>query len=312
MPTEFQKKSAQAIVNIFETGRVHGEYGKVTLLDGDSGHLTYGRSQTTLASGNLFLLINAYCEADDAQLVKELKPYLNRLGKRDVRLDHNFTFRGLLEEAGDDPVMQEVQDDFFDRVYWKPSSQTASRHGLTASLATAVVYDSQIHGSWARILKRTNTRHGTAKNIGQRTWIQHYISERRDWLSTHSNTLLHRTVYRMDSFRDLIRQKKWSLALPFRIRGLRIDEDVLTRSVPIRVSAQDPGERILRRQRPFMRGPDVKAVQQALKTAGMVIKLDSVFGSKTEKAVKDFQKRRGLKVDGIVGPVTFHALGLES
>ena len=310
MLTKLQKKSAQAIVNIFETGQIHGEYGKVTLLAGDSGHLTYGRSQTTLASGNLFLLIKAYCETDNAHFAKELKGYLNRLGKRDVQLDRNITFRRLLEEAGDDPVMQEVQDDFFDRVYWNPSSRNAKQHGLTSSLATAVVYDSHIHGSWKRILKRTNIRHGTAKKIGQRKWIRQYISERRNWLHTHSNTLLHKTVYRMDSFRDLIRQKKWSLELPFRIRGFRIDENVLMRARPIRASAQDPEERHLRRQRPLMRGPDVKVVQRGLKKAGFAIKVDGVFGAKTEKAVKAFQQRRGLQIDGIVGPATLHALGL--
>ena len=60
MLTELQKKAAQAIVNIFETGRAEGEYGKVTLLPGDPGHLTYGKSQTTLTRGNLFLLIKAF------------------------------------------------------------------------------------------------------------------------------------------------------------------------------------------------------------------------------------------------------------
>jgi chitosanase len=60
MLKELHKKFTRAIVNIFLTGRVHGEYGQVTLLPGDSGHLTYGCSQTSLASGNLFLLIKAY------------------------------------------------------------------------------------------------------------------------------------------------------------------------------------------------------------------------------------------------------------
>jgi chitosanase len=55
MLTELQKKTAKAIVNIFETGRPLGDYSKVTLLQGDTGHLTYGRSQTTLASDNLYL-----------------------------------------------------------------------------------------------------------------------------------------------------------------------------------------------------------------------------------------------------------------
>jgi len=51
---------AQAIVNIFETGTALGEYGKVTVIPGDTGHLTFGRSQTTLGSGNLHLLLERY------------------------------------------------------------------------------------------------------------------------------------------------------------------------------------------------------------------------------------------------------------
>ena len=60
-----QKQAAQAIVNIFETGSVRGNYADVTLLRGDSGQLTYGRSQTTLASGNLYLLIKSYADRTD-------------------------------------------------------------------------------------------------------------------------------------------------------------------------------------------------------------------------------------------------------
>ena len=79
MLTDRQKKAAQVIVNIFETGRAEGHYGQVTLLAGDPGHLTYGRSQTTLASGNLFLLIKAYTECDGAEFGSELREYLPRL-----------------------------------------------------------------------------------------------------------------------------------------------------------------------------------------------------------------------------------------
>ena len=129
MVAELQKRTAQAIVNIFETGSPQGDYGKVTLLRGDPGHLTYGRSQTTLGSGNLHLLIKAYCEAPDAAFAAELDAYLDGLADRDASLDTNMTFRSLLREAGDDPVMHDVQDQFFDRVYWTPSEQAANTIG---------------------------------------------------------------------------------------------------------------------------------------------------------------------------------------
>ena len=48
--TPTQKATAQAIVNIFETGRVHGDYGQVTLLAGDTGHLTPLVKMHTLGS----------------------------------------------------------------------------------------------------------------------------------------------------------------------------------------------------------------------------------------------------------------------
>jgi chitosanase len=84
MFTEQQKNAAQAVINIFETGRAQGEYGQVTVLPGDSGHLTYGRSQTTLGSGNLYLLIKEYCETANAQFAAQLRPYLERLRNHDT------------------------------------------------------------------------------------------------------------------------------------------------------------------------------------------------------------------------------------
>lgn len=48
MLTQTQKKTAESIINIFETNEVLGNYGQLTVIPGDTGHLTFGRSQTTL------------------------------------------------------------------------------------------------------------------------------------------------------------------------------------------------------------------------------------------------------------------------
>ena len=56
------------------------------------------------------------------------------------------------------------------------------------------------------------------------------------------------------------------------------------------------------------RGNDVRWLQYELTQAGYQIVVDGVFGSKTDKCVRDFQLQNGLQVDGIVGPKTRAAL----
>lgn len=57
------------------------------------------------------------------------------------------------------------------------------------------------------------------------------------------------------------------------------------------------------------RGPEVAAVQTRLKELGYNPgPSDGIFGSRTEAAVIQFQRDRGLTPDGIVGPITYNAL----
>lgn len=307
--TPLQKRAAQAIVNVFETGSAAGDYAMVTLLQGDSGHLTYGRAQTTLGSGNLHLLIKAYCDAPGAQFGGLLAPFLRRLADIDLSLDHDDMFRQVLKAAGADPVMQDAQDAFFDRLYWTPAEIAAKSLGLGDPLALAIVYDSKVHGSWVRIRDRVMERHGTPSHIGQRRWAEHYVSERRHWLGHHANTLLRRTVYRMDALTTLIQANNWSLALPFSVRGQTISADVLGAGT-VRVSAEDDDQRTLKLTDPPMSGADVKAVQQVLAQLGWAINVDGVYDRGTHRCVSQFQDESGLVPDGIAGPATFAALGL--
>ncbi|EFL89183.1 peptidoglycan-binding protein [Ahrensia sp. R2A130] len=55
-----------------------------------------------------------------------------------------------------------------------------------------------------------------------------------------------------------------------------------------------------------MKGAPVKRLQEKLGVGA-----DGDFGPGTQKAVMDFQKANGLSVDGIAGPDTFTAMGLD-
>lgn len=56
------------------------------------------------------------------------------------------------------------------------------------------------------------------------------------------------------------------------------------------------------------KGDQVKALQTQLNKFGYKLVVDGIFGNATNKAVKDFQKKKGLVVDGIVGKQTRKAL----
>lgn len=245
MLTPLQKLTAQAIVNVFETGSPTGDYAAITLSKSDAGCLTYGRSQTTLASGGLAQLIGQYCSTTGALHAAALSPYLPRLSARDRALDTDEKFTALLKKAGDDPTMHRIEDRFFDRAYWDPAIHAAQALAIETPLGVAVIYDSFIHGAWARLRDATLSRVGLPSEAlakeglpsapgrssscsAEQAWILAYITLRRDWLANHPNPLLRRAVYRMDTFLSLASAANWDLTLPLEAHGVAITESALS------------------------------------------------------------------------------------
>jgi chitosanase len=101
-----QIQTAQSIVNLFETGAVLGDYGNVTVIAGGIGHLTFGRSQPTLGSRNLFDLLNRYCSNPGAQFGKRLAPWLPRFEATDLSLDDDTRLHNTLRATADDKVFR--------------------------------------------------------------------------------------------------------------------------------------------------------------------------------------------------------------
>lgn len=64
------------------------------------------------------------------------------------------------------------------------------------------------------------------------------------------------------------------------------------------------------RQRFGSKGSNVRLIQQRLKALGYNVAVDGSFGPMTLAAVKDFQRKQRITVDGKVGPVTWGRLGI--
>lgn len=224
--TAEQRAIIQRVVNVFETGRADGDYGAVTILpDGPHGQpqVTYGRSQTTEHGDGLDLswLVEQYVRAG-GPMAAELAPYVDRIAVEDLSRD--AVFHARLRRAGADDVMRQLQDDLFDRAYYRPALAWCDREGLTTALSALVVYDSWIHSGGvlrsirARFPARTPAGDGT-----EHEWTGGYVRARHAWLLAHPNPVVRRTVYRTAYLAALVEDGAWELSRrPFVCRRVRV------------------------------------------------------------------------------------------
>jgi hypothetical protein len=68
------------------------------------------------------------------------------------------------------------------------------------------------------------------------------------------------------------------------------------------------GDRLLYLRMPYFHGRDVHMLQTALAALGFSCTADGIFGARTERAAREFQRNAGIGDDGIVGDSTFSAI----
>lgn len=287
MLTATQKQRAQSIINLFETGEVLADYGNV--ISGDTGHLTFGRSQTTLGSGNLLDLLKRYFNNPGARFGNRLAPWFPRFEASDLSLDTDTRLHNTLRATANDKVMQDV-------LYWQSAEKAATVLGVSG---VAVVYDSTVHGSWKAMPDRTNQQCGA---MGEQMWITAYAATRRQWLATSPRADLRNTVYRMDAFQQLFDQGFWGLELPLVVRAAEISLATLNATPPGCFDGPQPGTRSFSLQTPLARGLDAYLVQLGLSGQGADIKADGIFWQTSVKRLAEYQSSKGLPATGVAAP----------
>lgn len=222
MITTDTKSKIEAIVNVFETGSITGGYGTVSIYkDGkaNSRQITYGRSQTT-EQGNLHTLISMYV-SNQGQFANEFSPYLSSIGK--TSLVDDSLFRSLLRKAGNDPIMRQTQDYFFDIIYYTPALHFFDGYKFVLPLSMLVIYDSYIHsGSVPGFLRQGFKEMPPSMGGSEKKWVTAYTQTRQDWLKTNSKQILRKTVYRTGCFLEQIKNDNWDLMLPVNANGIMV------------------------------------------------------------------------------------------
>ncbi|BAZ32086.1 peptidoglycan L-alanyl-D-glutamate endopeptidase CwlK [Cylindrospermum sp. NIES-4074] len=146
------KRIAGDITGVFEGGKP----GSVQTVD--SGIVSYGKHQATIASGSLYLILKAYTESSKTSTAAKVAEYLAQVQKKDETLRKDEAFHNLLKDAAKDPEMVRAQDDVFSQKYWKPARQTAEKAGIKSALGETIFYDTKIQGGLEAVLESTKQR----------------------------------------------------------------------------------------------------------------------------------------------------------
>lgn len=218
--TPAQRKTAQAIIQVFETGRYSpGSYGAVSNAAGDAGGLSYGSHQVSLTSGNLYLLLRNYCDRGGLQAGR-LLPYLGRIANKERAVGSIAALQQALRDAGSDPIMKLVQDEYFESNFWRPAARDAQARKFVTPLAYALVFDGHIQGGWGKLAPRVSNK------LSEKAWCAEYIKIRRAWLLA-GHGIVPKTVYRMDTFKALVDSGNWNLELPLKAHGVVLTRQLL-------------------------------------------------------------------------------------
>lgn len=297
------EKLVMDIINIFEVGDPTAKYDTVSFLAGDNGHISYGISQCSLMSGNLYLLIRDYISAGGAHAEVFKNDYLRLLAEKDDVLDVSPAFRSLLVLASKDHIMRQVQDAYEAKMFLEPAKKLLEARGFSKPLTLLVFADSVVHGGMKYVLKRMLP--GPIPT-NERAFVGLYLRKREEWLRAKGG-LLSNTVYRCGVMKELAKENRWDLQPPFDVRGWTWTGGAWLgkrKEVPRIPALSD--HNILYLLTPNMHG---KAVQDLQVLLG--VEPDGIFGKLTKDAVVSFQKKHNLTPDGIAGPITWRALREE-
>jgi peptidoglycan hydrolase-like protein with peptidoglycan-binding domain len=198
--------------------------------------------------------------------------------------------------------MQEVQDAFFSERYMAPALGKFQEFGFSHPLSAAAIYDSYIHSGGLNMQARTEKTYGAPSAANEKEWIAGYTKTRKEWLSTHSNPLLHATAIRLETFQRQMREGNWSLDMPLHVvRPAKTYPltpydlaEHLYRNNPVRRLAKEIFGVAAPKAASGANGRD-RFIQSALAKLGFLSgTADGVYGTATATAVKAFRKKYGL------------------
>ncbi len=223
--TDTDKLKALAIINVFETSRPFGDYAACVVLNDGAG-ISYGINQFTHRSGSLLAVVERFLKIGgkigSATMIDCLPDLRRHTASAIVFLTTNERLKSALKAAAVTREMKAAQTAVAFELYLMPVIVACQRRGYVEPLSLAVLYDSIVHGSFARIARGVRSNQDD-----ERAWITEYVRRRDAWLASFPR--LASTRYRTRFFLNQIAISNWTLRLPLNVHGVRLTDQTFER-----------------------------------------------------------------------------------
>jgi hypothetical protein len=209
------RKAAFNITGAFEGG------GYATYQTYDSGIISYGRFQFTLAAGSFITVMNRYFERSNTPVANELRTYLPRITGKDDSLRQDARLKELCVQAAQETVMQRVQDEVAVEGFYQPVFELSIEpRTISLPLSQALIFDIAInHGRFNHLVPKTEETLGVPNKsrlglngVSEQTFTSTLAKLRRDNLYALADKLkLPGLKKRGDFWVNLVGTGDWNL-----------------------------------------------------------------------------------------------------
>lgn len=204
-----------AITMIHESGKPRA-YTAVYEL---GGKLYYGAG---FNRDSLTRLLEQYAASPNARFATSVREYLPRLQANDDTLASEQRFKNLLvQTAGEDPVMTQLQDEMLQARYFEPARKECADIGITSALGYALIADTHHHSGRKsyELIKRATTQalDGTpVTGIHEHDWLRQFAQQRLMMFNEMKapESVLNALRRRNETYIKLMEMNKWDLAAP--------------------------------------------------------------------------------------------------
>ncbi len=209
------RRAAFAMTSAFEGG------GYATYQTYDSGIISYGRFQFTMAAGSFITVITRYCNQASGATVDGLRAYLPRINAKDESLRKDDSLKTLCKTAATDPIMQAIQDQVATESYWGAVIDLSiTPRNIKSALAYALIFDMSIqHGKYNFLIPKAETELGVPSKsrvgengVTEQQFITRVAKLRQDNLNALAAKLkLPGMIKRGDFWVNLVNSGDWNL-----------------------------------------------------------------------------------------------------